>query len=45
MIVKPIKFSMSFMTPIQKLEAYVNHKFHADKSFGSVGYLMFCHNS
>ena len=32
------KFFVSSMTHVRKLEAHTNRKFHADKSFGGVGY-------
>ena len=36
--VKPFKFLVSPTTHVCKLEARANRKFHADKSFGGVGY-------
>ena len=35
---KPFKFLVSPTTHVRKLEARANRKFHADKSFGGVGY-------
>ena len=36
--VKLFKFFISSTTHLRKLEAPTNRKFHADKSFGGVGY-------
>ena len=35
---KPFKFLVSSTTHVRKLEARANRKFHADNSFGGVGY-------